>query len=277
MKCTDCGKQLKPVVVFDIDGTLSDYHETFTSFCEDYFGFDMPHGWDGTGNFENYLRLTRPQYREAKLAYRQGGNKRWAPMYPGSRQMVIEAVRSGSEVWIATTRPWQRLDNIDPDTREWLARNSLNVDGLLFGEDKYHRLLKAIDRERIAACVEDLAEQFDQASMLGLPVIQIERRHNRAPGVRRMPRGNIDVVRDWVQHRIDQWKDNNEQGDSKQSADDAGGSLYGHEPGPVHGVVGSHGDICPEELKVRRSVAPVRDGRPEPSYPLQGSTGRTGR
>lgn len=211
MLCSRCSSNLAPVVVFDIDGTLAQYHEPFTTFCDDYFATRLHHGWDGKGNFEDYLGLTRPQYRDAKLAYRQGGNKRWAPLYPGMRAMVMAAKEDlGADIWIATTRPWNRLDNVDPDTQEWIRRFSLPVDGLLYGDDKYRQLIKAVDPERIVAVVEDLGEQVEEANRLRLPVIQIERTHNQAASARRMPRGNIDTVSGWVQHRIDQWKGRND-------------------------------------------------------------------
>lgn len=210
MKCSDCGLTIRPVVVLDIDGTLANYHQEFISFCERYFGTRFNYYWDGEGNFEDHLGITRAQYREAKLAYRQGGHKRWLPLYPGVYDLFEDLAVYDCEIWICTTRPWQRLDNIDPDTQEWLRRNNLSVNGLLYGDDKYRQLMSRVDGARVAACVEDLPEQFDMAHHLGLPVIQIERQHNSGAGLSRVPRGSMDVVRAWVSDRVLSWNQKND-------------------------------------------------------------------
>jgi len=214
MLCSHCGDKVLPVVVFDLDGTLAEYHKAFTSFCGRYFDRDMRSDWDGSGNFEDYLGLTRPEYREAKLAYRQGGNKRWLAHYedPWTLFKTIQE-QFTCEIWIATTRPWQRLDNIDPDTTEWIRRRHLNVHGLLYGEDKYERLVGVVDPRRIVACVEDLISQFLMAERLKLPVFQVERPHNRAPGLRGFPRGNMAAAMYWILAGLERWTKENNNGD----------------------------------------------------------------
>lgn len=206
MRCSQCSNPVKPIVVFDIDGTLGDYHGHFTDFCIRYFGRHMSVGagpYDGSVEFEEYLGITKAEYREAKLAYRQGGNKRWMPCYAEAPE-IIEDTREIAEVWICTTRPWQRLDNVDPDTREWMRRNHIEVDGLLYGDTKYEQLVTTVERERIAAVVEDLPEQFAIARSLGLPVILRENHHN-AGGVSLVPRGNLVTCGAWAVAKAEQW------------------------------------------------------------------------
>lgn len=220
MLCSRCSVHIRPIVVFDIDGTWADYHGAFHAFCRTYFT-DLPNPidpgdriwcgngsacfWDGEGEFEDHIGITKAQYREAKLAYRQGGNKRWLYAWASMTELVHQVQGRGCEVWVATTRPWSSLSNIDPDTQEWLRRQGVSVDGLLYGETKYHQLCETVDKERIVACIEDLPDQFDVAQALGLPVIQITRNHNSAPACERVPRGNIQVVRSWVEARLEQW------------------------------------------------------------------------
>lgn len=191
MLCSECSRPVKPVVAVDIDGTLGNYHQAFTDFAERYVGRVLPYDYDGVGNFEDFLGLTQVEYRAAKLAYRQGGSKRWMEPYPYAAMFVNELRRAGAEVYIATTRPWQRLDNIDPDTQEWLRRNQMEVDGLLFGDDKYDQLVSIVEKERIIAVVDDLPEQFDHAVSLGLPAFQVERQHNSGVGCERHPRRTL--------------------------------------------------------------------------------------
>lgn len=181
MLCSNCGGEAKPIWASDIDGTLSDYHDTFSHYCWKYWGVTHVIGyepWDGTGEFEDYLQVTKAQYREAKLAFRQGGNKRWARIYPGARELAEAVHGAGGEFWVATTRPWQRLDNIDPDTRWWLDHQGIKVDGLLYGDHKYDLLTEAVDQDRIVGVLDDLPEQYRHAESLGLPAYLRINDHN---------------------------------------------------------------------------------------------------
>ena len=106
--CTECGREIKPIVAVDIDGTLAEYHLTLQRFACDYWDIPQPVAtWGGLGNFEDHLGITQAQYREAKLAYRQGGYKRMAPAYPFAIQFMNWLNQLDVELWITTTRPWK--------------------------------------------------------------------------------------------------------------------------------------------------------------------------
>lgn len=166
----------KPVVALDIDGTLGDYHSNFLSFATLYF--DEPRflamiGSDNPGlPLWEFMGIEHRDYREAKLAYRQGGWKRWMPVYPGASELTQEIRSAGAEVWICTTRPYLRLDNVDPDTREWLRRNKIQYDAVLFdpldeSRTKYDELAEQAG-DRVAAVVDDLPEMIEAAYKAGL-------------------------------------------------------------------------------------------------------------
>lgn len=184
MLCSRCSANVKPIVSVDIDGTIADYHDTLARFVIDYWALNEPNGffregpWDGSGNFEDYLGISQAQYREAKLAFRQGGMKRVMPLFTGVKYQLSRLREQGADIWFCTTRPWKRLDNVDPDTKFWLERHDLQFEGLLFGEDKYGDLLEAVDAERIVMVIDDLPEQVDRARELGLPAVQVAAPHN---------------------------------------------------------------------------------------------------
>jgi hypothetical protein len=171
MLCSNCKAVIKPVVAVDIDGTIGDYHTHFLTFAEQWLGSER-NIWDyhGAENFGDWFcdsyGVDRTTYRNIKLAYRQGGLKRSMPVYLGMPEFVRLLRDWGIEIWLTTTRPYLRLDTVDPDTRFWLAYHKVPYDGLLYDEQKYKRLADIVDRERVIAVVDDLAEMYDAAEKL---------------------------------------------------------------------------------------------------------------
>lgn len=163
MLCTLCSREVKPVVAVDIDGTLGDYHLHFINFAEEYLGRSLPRTYSGVGEFRDSLGLTIELYRELKLAYRQGGKKRSMPIFDGAAGFVHSLSALGVEVYLTTTRPWQRLDNVDPDTRAWLDRHGIRYDGLLYDRHKYRVLSEIVHAPRVVMVLDDLVEQLASA------------------------------------------------------------------------------------------------------------------
>jgi len=189
----------KPVVALDIDGTLGNYHQHFLWFAEHWLGQDMPDSSKINPGLplSQFMGVPHHIYRECKLAYRQGGLKRFMPVYDYAAELTHNVRAEGVEVWICTTRPYLRLDNIDPDTREWLRRNNIEYDAVIFeGVDfgggihltKYQDLVRQVGLDRIVAAVDDLPEQTADAINNGINKVYLrEQPYNRdrdVPGER---------------------------------------------------------------------------------------------
>lgn len=209
MKCSSCSALVRPVVALDIDGTLGQYHETFGPFARNYWDIQVSYvqPYDGSVEFEEYLGLTKEQYRQAKLAYRQGGMKRMLPVYEGVFDFMNFLKALGVEIWVATTRPWASVQNIDPDTQFWIKRNGWEVDGLLYGEDKYGQLVDHVDPQRVIGVIDDQAYQLQNALHVELPTLQVDRVHNSAPGLKWHQRGSLGDAADWLLKGYDEWND----------------------------------------------------------------------
>jgi hypothetical protein len=164
----------KPVVALDIDGTLGDYHRHFLDFAAGWFGRPMPDPEEarhGT-RLSTFIGVSHREYRDCKLAYRQGGMKRTMPCYPFASELTTNIRAAGAQVWLCTTRPYMRLDNVDPDTREWLRRNDIEYDAVIFEgideESKYEDLVDQVGLARIIAVCDDLPAQVADAQRLGI-------------------------------------------------------------------------------------------------------------
>jgi hypothetical protein len=171
MICTECSRNVGPIVILDIDGTLGDYHSHFLSFAGMYLGENMlpagTHLYKGTPRFREWFctafDVDVRTFRDIKLAYRQGAQKRSMPVFKHARPLTTALREAGAEIWLATTRPYMRLDAVDPDTRWWLKRNGIKYDYLLYDDHKYELLARQIDVGRVVAVVDDLKEDLYEA------------------------------------------------------------------------------------------------------------------
>lgn len=207
----------KPVVSLDIDGTLGDYHGHFLRFAEGWFGRPMPSPTTINPRLRlwEFMEVPQDQYRLCKLAYRSGGQKRTMPVYPGAEQLTWEIHNAGAEVWICTTRPYQRMDNIDPDTQEWLRRNDITYDALIFdtlgGEkgSKYDELKRQAG-DRVCSILEDLPELVERAFSLRLmgcqePIMMQQPYNVTDPWPVKV--ANLDEAWGIISKQIETWKD----------------------------------------------------------------------
>jgi hypothetical protein len=168
----------RPIVALDIDGTLGNYHAHFLTFAEAWLGRAMPDPAminPGLKLWE-FMEIDQSTYREIKLAYRQGGLKRSMPVYPNADGVTAAIRDAGAEVWICTTRPYERHDSIDRDTQEWLRRNHIFWDSLLYDYvgrkySKYEELARQAGR-RVAMIVDDLPEVIETVTPERFPYLQ---------------------------------------------------------------------------------------------------------
>lgn len=214
------GTVLRPVVALDIDGTLGNWHDDFLSFAWRWLHgrAKTPPTWWYTYTgvpMNHHLGVTKEVYRAVKLAYRQSGLKRDMPVFPGAYDLLNAVREAGAEVWVCTTRPYLRLDNIDPDTREWLERNQLEVDGVIYGEHKYRDLCELVGIERVVGALDDLPEKVIQARQVGMNGMLIQRHHNQEwwqgnnpekPAYVPPALPHLPAAQEWLLAEIKEWK-----------------------------------------------------------------------
>lgn len=179
MLCSNCRNPAKPVVALDIDGTLANYHRHFLNFAQDWLGEYVSKSYTGKESLADHIGVDKRTYREIKLAYRQGGMKRSMPIFYGADSIPYALRNNGAEVWLTTTRPYLRLDNIDPDTREWCRRKNIEFDGLIYDEAKYERLAEIVGTERIVAVLDDEFDNCFAAMTLGILPLWMRTQYNQ--------------------------------------------------------------------------------------------------
>lgn len=168
MLCSKCSEMIRPVIAVDIDGTLGDYHTHFMNFAIAWLGLPRKRisVFSGKTDYKEWFCKTfdvdLSTFRRIKTAYRAGGMKRTMPVYDGASDFMW-TLNGFAEVWLTTTRPYNKFDGIDDDTRHWLGLNSIPFDKLLYDEDKYVVLAERVDPERVIMVLDDEIEQVNRA------------------------------------------------------------------------------------------------------------------
>jgi hypothetical protein len=159
-----------------------------------------------------FIGVSHREYRDCKLAYRQGGLKRTMPCYPFAAELTQNIRMAGAALWICTTRPYLRLDNIDPDTREWLRRNSIEYDAILFEgideESKWGDLISQVGLPRIIAVCDDLPGQITDAQDLGIGTCYLrDQPYNRGDSMPGLRVNNLEELWQNIGVDIEMWKE----------------------------------------------------------------------
>lgn len=205
----------RPVFGIDIDGTIGDYHGHFLRFAEGWLGWPQsPYtaGASGSIPLHRHMGVSKATYRQVKLAYRRGGLKRSMPVYDGAPEMVSSLRKRGAVIVICTTRPYLQLDNLEPDTREFLRRNKIPYDSILSGEHKYRHLKAIYGKEEVVSILDDLPEMCEQADKAGLPWVLRNQPWNENKVVYTNELGciasDLDMATKVLHARLDEWEKN---------------------------------------------------------------------
>ena len=197
-----------PIVALDIDGTLGDYHGHFLRFAEAWYGRPMPNPAEAEYGLplHKFMRTSKATYRRCKLAYRQGGLERSMPAYPGAAELTRELRKSGVGVWITTTRPYLKYDQLYHDTLHWTRRNGIQYDAVLHGEHKYRDLAKQVGAGRVVCVMDDLPELIMQATSLGMHGIIRDQPYNKAFSWHLRAVDMQDAL-EGIKYRLKEWRD----------------------------------------------------------------------
>jgi len=212
VRCTECNREIKPVVAIDIDGTMGKYHAHFLVFASNYLNKRQMTHYVGNQPFKEWFctnyNVTPEVWHDIKLAYRQGGLKRTMPVYSGAAELCNTVLREGAELWVTTTRPYIRHDNIDPDTRHWLARHRIRYDYLIYDGHKYKKLAQLVGADRVCAVFDDLEEELTEARTLFGEQTPILRMNEFNKATVHTPRAtNLEMAGRLIRDRIRIWKE----------------------------------------------------------------------
>lgn len=150
------------VVGIDIDGVLGMYHEWFTEYCKQVWALPVD-------EFSEIKGKVSPEiYEQIKAAYRQSGWKATMPAKPGASELTRALKEAGYQIIILTARPYKRYTRIYPDTLEFLQRNDIKFDAIIWDEEKHLKIIKKFPNMEFM--VEDTPEIALEVAKAGYPV-----------------------------------------------------------------------------------------------------------
>lgn len=167
------------IVGVDIDGVLADYPRSFVEFINKELGTDFDPDKITNYNIYEELGLSTELGMELKDKYRQSGQKRFIPVIDGAKEMLHGLRDLGYKIVLLTARPYKKYNRIFPDTMEWLEKNGLVYDAIIFDENKEERLLKEFGANRVDFFIDDVAGNANSISNLGVKCFLVDRPYNQ--------------------------------------------------------------------------------------------------
>ncbi|HKL23422.1 MAG TPA: dUTP diphosphatase [Candidatus Nanoarchaeia archaeon] len=152
------------VVGVDIDGVLAAYPEHFLDFVNRKMGTD--YSVESLTNYDIYEALDLPENvtKELKDKFRQSGEKRFIPITEGAREFLKKLRKNGYQIVLLSARPYKKYRRIFADTKEWLEKNNLVHDAILWDEDKCARLIREFGTDKVKFFVEDNLENANDVA-----------------------------------------------------------------------------------------------------------------
>ena len=173
------------IAAVDIDGVLADYPRSFVEYVNHELG--TQYTVDSVVSYDVYtsLGLSVEIGMYLKDRYRETGQKRFIPVLPGAREFLQRLQAEGYTIVLITARPYEQYSRIYADTLEWLARNDLEYDFLIFHEKKEEYLVNSIGNGAIRFFVDDVAGNANTVSMLGIPCYLLNRPYNSGVDIKK--------------------------------------------------------------------------------------------
>lgn len=134
----------KKICYFDIDGVLNDYPESWTRFLQ----INCAKKVAGYINIFKPLDLRTAKekipyqlYKDLKAEYRSSGYKETLPVNPDAKRVLDSLKLNSYHVVIITSRPIKKHPELFKQTVNWLDKNELVYDNLIFDENKHISVL----------------------------------------------------------------------------------------------------------------------------------------
>ena len=182
----------KNVVAIDIDGVLAQYPEGFMDFIREQTGMKFINFVQKGDLYDDLAPFFDGDYKavkDLKHAYRSSGAKANLPMVEGASLALHDLRQMGYSIVLLSARPYKEYPRIFADTIEWLNKNDIPYDAILWDENKEDRIVKEFPHMKFL--VEDNLSNAKKVAKRGYPVFLFDYPSNQGEST------NISRVSGW--------------------------------------------------------------------------------
>ena len=149
------------IVFVDIDGVLASWPKTYINFVNKKFNTN----YNTLKNIEN--NLDKRELYTTKQEYRLSGIKSNMDVLEGAHLFLEKLKQFGYYIILLTARPYKKIFRIYSDTLEWLKKNNLYFDAILWDEEKEKYIIEHFNIDNVVFCIDDSIENINKLSAKG--------------------------------------------------------------------------------------------------------------
>jgi|TARA_Y100000310_G_scaffold273645_1_gene289201 hypothetical protein len=155
------------IVFVDIDGVLATWPETYIQFVNNKLGTNYETFFEVENSLEKKLAYS------IKNDYRLSGVKSNMGMLENAAELLDSLKNSGYYIVLLTARLYKKIFRIYSDTLEWLNKNNLYFDAIIWKEEKEKYIIEHFNSNNVMFCIDDNINNVNKLYEKGFDVFLI--------------------------------------------------------------------------------------------------------
>lgn len=158
------------ICIIDIDGVLNTYPDCYLEFVDKEYGYHF----ETLNEMKDWLGYA--EYKRIKEAYRTSGYKESLVVSSGAVEFMKHLKEQGYYIIILSARPVDRYNTLIMQTTNWLKKNEIEYDYLMFNGSKNLEIIQKFDN--VEFVVEDNRYYANSIAKHGYQVFLVSNRYN---------------------------------------------------------------------------------------------------
>lgn len=164
-------KENQKVCAVDLDDTLSYSIEHWI----DFVNKELNTKFNDINKIKN--KLSYNKYRNLKFKYRECGTKNFIKVRQEAREFTEQLKYNGYDIIIITARPFAVHKNLFNITANWLDKNKIIYDGIIWGKDKHIKAMTEV--ENLSFIVDDHRYIANTCGKFGIKTYLLTNKYNK--------------------------------------------------------------------------------------------------
>ncbi len=157
----------KKIAIIDIDGILASWPKTFINFVNEKTNNNFKSYKDLRNNLERLLMFN------LKEQYRLSGIKKEMDVLFDATKFTKFLKKENYSIIIVTARPYEKYFRIYSDTLNWLNKNNILYDAIIWKQEKEKYIIEHFKKENVAFCIDDDIDNINKLTTSGFKTFYI--------------------------------------------------------------------------------------------------------